>query len=160
MPELVEKLSTQLAGLGLMLVTAESCTGGMIGAAMTDRGGASAVYERGFITYSNEAKIESLGVPEDILQINGAVSAETALAMARGALAHSRAELVIAVTGIAGPAGGSEEKPVGTVFIAYGMRQNTLHCSQHHFTGDRAAIRRQIVDTALQQLLTFVSNLS
>jgi nicotinamide-nucleotide amidase len=160
MPGLVERLNTQLAGLSLMLVTAESCTGGMIGAAMTDRAGASIVYERGFITYSNEAKIEQLGVPPETLKTHGAVSAETALAMARGALNHSRAELVIAVTGIAGPDGGSPEKPVGTVFIAYGMRHNTIHCSQHHFAGDRAAIRQQTVETALQQLTTFVSNLS
>lgn len=160
MPDLVDKLGDKMRGLSLMLVTAESCTGGLIGAAITDRAGSSEIYECGFITYSNQAKQDALGVPAATLKQHGAVSAETALAMARGALARSHAELVIAVTGIAGPGGGGENKPVGTVFIAYGMRDNTIHCSQHHFNGDRAAVRRQTVDTALQHMLTFLSNLS
>ena len=143
-----------------MVATAESCTGGMIGAALTDLPGSSEIFERGFITYSNNAKQETLGVPPATLRDHGAVSAQTALAMARGALAHGRAELVVAVTGIAGPGGGSAEKPVGTVFIAYGMRGDTLHCAEHHFTGDRAAVRRHTVEAALQHLLTFVNNIA
>jgi nicotinamide-nucleotide amidase len=157
---LVEKLSIKLHGLGLMIVTAESCTGGMIGAALTHRAGASEIFESGFITYSNQAKQDMLGVSATTLRDHGAVSAETAVAMARGALAHSHAELAVAVTGIAGPSGGSDTKPVGTVFIAYGMRSDTIHCSEHHFTGDRGSVRQQTVMAALQHLLTYVSNIA
>lgn len=158
MPDLVDRLSTVLRGLGLMVATAESCTGGMIGAALTDRAGSSDIFERGFITYSNDAKREMLDVSAQTLRDHGAVSAETAVAMVRGALAHSRAELAVAVTGIAGPGGGSDDKPVGLVFIAYGTH-GEIHCSEHRFTGDRDAIRTQTVESALKHLLHFVENM-
>lgn len=155
----VERLSEKMRGLGLMVATAESCTGGMIGAALTDLAGSSEIFDRGFITYSNEAKEKMLGVPRVLLKEHGAVSAQVATAMARGALDHSRAELAVAVTGIAGPGGGSDEKPVGTVFIAYG-NHDTVHCTEHHFEGDRAAVRRQTVEAALAHLYSFVTKLA
>jgi nicotinamide-nucleotide amidase len=144
-----------------MLVTAESCTGGMIAAAITSRPGSSALFERGFVTYSNESKVELLGVPTDILREHGAVSARTALAMARGALNNSRADIAVSVTGIAGPDGGTAEKPVGLVYIGYGFRQEDLiECSEHRFEGDRDSIRRQSVDAALKHLLKFLDTLA
>ena len=107
----------------LMLATAESCTGGMIAAALTDIAGSSDVVERGFVTYSNEAKTEMLGVPADLIERVGAVSEEVAQAMAAGALAHAPVDLAIAVTGIAGPGGGSAEKPVGLVYLGIARRR-------------------------------------
>jgi nicotinamide-nucleotide amidase len=154
-----ERLSDKLRALGLMVATAESCTGGMIGAALTDLAGSSEIFERGFITYSNAAKEKMIGVPGALIREHGAVSAQVATAMARGALEQSRAELAVAVTGIAGPGGGSAEKPVGTVFIAYG-NADAIHCSEHHFQGDRAAVRQQTVAAALDHLLTFVNKLA
>jgi nicotinamide-nucleotide amidase len=159
MQELVEELSLALANLEFMLVTAESCTGGMIAAAITDRAGSSRVFERGFVTYSNDAKQELLDVPADTLKDHGAVSAQTALAMVRGALEHSRAELALSVTGIAGPGGATQGKPVGLIYIGYGMRGDALHSAEHHFEGDRASIRRQAVEAALQHMLDFVETL-
>lgn len=108
---------------GLLIVTAESCTGGLIAASLAAVPGASAVLERGFVTYSNEAKTELLGVPADLIAVRGAVSREVALAMAEGALKHSPAHIAVAVTGIAGPGGGSAEKPVGLVHIAVARRE-------------------------------------
>lgn len=110
---------------GIRVVTAESCTGGLIAAALTSVPGASAVLERGFVTYSNEAKTEMLGVPAELIQRVGAVSRDVALAMAEGALTHSRADIAVAVTGIAGPDGGTAEKPVGLVHIATAARDGT-----------------------------------
>ena len=113
---------------GLMIATAESCTGGLIGAALTSVAGSSDVVERGFITYSNEAKMELLGVPADSLAEHGAVSEVVARAMAEGALEHSRADIAVSVTGIAGPGGGTKEKPVGLVHLACARRENpTIH---------------------------------
>jgi nicotinamide-nucleotide amidase len=161
MRELVEQVSSKLENLSLMLVTAESCTGGMIAAAMTDRPGSSRVFERGFVTYSNDAKTELLGVSADILHQHGAVSARTAIAMARGALTHSRADISISVTGIAGPDGGTKEKPVGLVYIGYGFREEDLvECSEHRFDGDRDSIRRQSTEAALKHLLKFLDTLA
>ncbi len=117
-PILVEHVSDRLRNLGLMLATAESCTGGLIAAALTARAGSSEIFERGFVTYSNDSKIELLGVPAGVLRDHGAVSAQVSIAMARGALAHSRADLSLSVTGIAGPGGGSADKPVGTVWVS------------------------------------------
>jgi nicotinamide-nucleotide amidase len=137
---------------GKMLVTAESCTGGMIAAALTDIAGSSAVVERGFVTYSNEAKIELLGVPVALIAAKGAVSLEVAAAMAEGALAHSHAHVAVSVTGIAGPGGGSVEKPVGLVWfgLSAGGRTTTDHAI---FAGNRASVRRQATEKALALLL-------
>lgn len=161
MSDLVEQVSRKLVDLSLMLVTAESCTGGMVAAAITSRPGSSALFERGFVTYSNESKTELLGIPPDVLREHGAVSARTAIAMARGALNNSRADVSVSVTGIAGPGGGSTEKPVGLVYIGYGFRQEDLvECSEHRFEGDRDSIRRQSVEAALKHLLKFIDSLA
>jgi len=135
---------------GLTLVTAESCTGGLIAGLLTEFPGSSDVVERGFVTYSNDAKREILGVPATTLASHGAVSPETAEAMAQGALAASRADLAIAVTGIAGPGGGSEEKPVGLVYVAVAWRGGGAADAECRF-GDigRAEIRTATVRTAL-----------
>jgi nicotinamide-nucleotide amidase len=154
-----EILSEKLRGIGLMLVTAESCTGGLLGAALTDLPGSSDVFERGYITYSNEAKRELLGVSSDLLKKYGAVSAEAAAAMARGAIRHSRAELALSVTGIAGPGGDTPEKPVGLVYIGYGIKDGAIQTAEHRFEGDRASIRKQTVEAALKHLIKFVEAL-
>ena len=156
MPDLAEQLQATLIRQALMLATAESCTGGMLAAALTDLPGASLVFERGFVTYSNEAKVQMLGVPPITLQTCGAVSAETARDMAAGALANSRAQFAIATTGIAGPGGGSKEKPVGTVYISCGRSGGLIHAGRFDFTGDRAAIRRQTVEAALSEALRYL----
>jgi nicotinamide-nucleotide amidase len=137
---------------GMRIVTAESCTGGLIAACLTEIAGSSDVVERGFVTYSNEAKTEMLGVPTTTLQEHGAVSSHTAKAMAAGALTHSRADVAVAVTGIAGPGGGSAAKPVGLVYIAAQRRDHTAEIERHMFTGDRNAIRMESVAAALDLL--------
>lgn len=135
---------------GLMIATAESCTGGMIVAALTDIAGSSAVVDRGFVTYSNEAKMEMLGVSEATLKAHGAVSRETALEMAAGALAHSRASLALAVTGIAGPGGGSAEKPVGLVWFGIARKGMPAEAEFRLFEDKgRDFIRDETVRTAL-----------
>ena len=139
----------------IMLATAESCTGGMIAAALTDIGGSSDVVERGFVTYSNEAKTEMLGVEMPLIESLGAVSQEVALAMVAGALAHSRAGVAVAVTGVAGPGGGSPEKPVGLVHIAAQRRGRKPHHRECRF-GDigRAGVRHATVLAALDLVMT------
>ncbi len=137
---------------GLKIATAESCTGGMIAAALTAIAGSSDVFERGWVTYSNEAKAESLGVPAATLAAHGAVSAETAEAMAKGALHRARAQVAVAVTGIAGPGGGSPEKPVGLVFIGLARKDGWVQVERCDFTGDRDAVRRQTLERALTHL--------
>lgn len=143
-------------GKGVKIVTAESCTGGMITATLTDIAGSSAVFERGFVTYSNEAKVESLGVNPSLITQHGAVSSQVAVAMAQGALKHSKADVAVAVTGIAGPDGGTPTKPVGTVFIAVASARdgNVEEC---HFNGDRASVRQQSVAKALDMLEALIS---
>lgn len=137
----------------MRLVTAESCTGGMIAAAMTDRSGSSAVFERGFVTYSNESKMEELGVQPSTIESFGAVSSQCAIEMAQGALRSSCADIAISVTGIAGPTGGLPEKPVGLVFIGIATRNKTPHAFKHIFDGNRTAVRQQSVETALKHLI-------
>jgi nicotinamide-nucleotide amidase len=134
---------------GEKLVTAESCTGGWVGQCCTAIAGSSDWYERGFITYSNEAKQEALGVAAELLASRGAVCEATARAMASGALAHSRADWALAITGIAGPAGGSASKPVGTVWFAWAGPQGLVEAERCQFLGDRAAVRAAAVDHAL-----------
>ncbi|MFC4625018.1 CinA family protein [Daeguia caeni] len=139
---------------GLMVATAESCTGGMIAAALTDIAGSSDVVDRGFVTYSNEAKNEMIGVPMELINSVGAVSREVAIAMAEGALRHSRADITIAVTGIAGPGGGSEEKPVGLVHMACAHKNHpTRHRKCRFGARTRAEIRHATVLAALDLVL-------
>ena len=135
---------------GMMIATAESCTGGMIIAALTDIAGSSAVVDRGFITYSNDAKIDMLGVSQETLKAHGAVSRETALEMAAGALAHSRASLALAVTGVAGPGGGSPEKPVGLVWFGVARKGMPVEAEFRLFEDKgRDFVRHETVRTAL-----------
>lgn len=149
------QISLELLKHSHLLATAESCSGGMIAAACTDLAGSSQWFERGFVTYSNAAKVEMLGVPAALIEQEGAVSEAVARAMANGALAHSQAHVSLAVTGVAGPTGGSEAKPVGTVWFAWCVNGET-HSEMQHFAGDRAAIRTATVRYALQRLLGFL----
>lgn len=151
-PELAGQLAALLQAQGWLLATAESCTGGMISAACTDLAGSSNWFERGFVTYSNEAKTELLGVPAPLIARHGAVSEEVARAMASGALERSRAQVAVAVTGVAGPTGGSAAKPVGTVWFAFALPRR-LVSEVRRFDGDRAAVRSATVRHALQRLL-------
>ena len=145
----VRSLGDALRARGTMLATAESCTGGLIAAACTAVAGSSDWFERGFVTYSNAAKTELLGVDEALIQTHGAVSAEVACAMAEGALAHSKAGLAVAVTGIAGPGGATPGKPVGLVHMAAARRGGrTIHLARV-FPGDRAEVRAATVDAVL-----------
>lgn len=160
MQDLIENLSMKLKGLGLMLATAESCTGGLIAAALTGRPGCSSIFERGFVTYSNESKMELLDVPKDMLTKHGAVSAQVATAMVKGAIAHSRAELAVSVTGIAGPDGGSPDKPVGLVYIGYGNKAGVVEVVEHRFKGNRDDVRKQTVEAAFRHLVKFVDNMA
>jgi nicotinamide-nucleotide amidase len=143
-----KQLGEMLLHQQMKLVTAESCTGGGVASAVTEIPGSSAWFERGFVTYSNESKIELLGVPETTIERYGAVSEETALAMAEGALKNSHAQIAISITGIAGPDGGSAEKPVGTVWFGFANQQQSTAVLQC-FQGDRCDIRRQAVEFAL-----------
>jgi len=159
---LAEQLFVRLQENSLKLVSAESCTGGWVAKLLTDIAGSSVVFDRGWVTYSNAAKRDELAVSTDILARYGAVSREAALAMSAGALANTRANLSVAITGIAGPDGGTVDKPVGTVWFAWGRTlagtfggEAEMHC----FTGDRDAVRRQAVETALTGLLQRISNI-
>ena len=157
MHSLVEELSLLLAQKNMRLVTAESCTGGMIAAAMTDRSGSSSIFERGYITYSNESKIEELGVKSETIESHGAVSEETAREMAQGALKHSHADIALSVTGIAGPNGGTREKPVGLVYIGIALQNQQPHAVKNLFDGDRTTIRQATVEKALELLIEKLS---
>ena len=144
---------------GIMLATAESCTGGMIAAALTDIAGSSTVVDRGFVTYSNESKQDMLGVKAETLARFGAVSAETAREMAEGALAHSRAGIAVSVTGIAGPGGGSAEKPVGLVWFGLAQAGQPVHSEHRVFkNADRAEVRQAACRHALQMLETALAD--
>ncbi len=145
-------LARALRSRGWRLATAESCTGGLIAAACTAVAGSSDWLEGGWVTYSNEAKSRWLGVPAELIERQGAVSEAVALAMARGALSGSQAQLSVAVTGIAGPGGAVPGKPVGTVWLAWGTAQ-ALQAECLHLPGDRDAVRSATVDAALQRLL-------
>jgi nicotinamide-nucleotide amidase len=151
--DLSQKVGEALSRKGAKLVTAESCTGGWVAQVVTSVPGSSAWFERGFVTYSNDAKHEALGVPRDVLRRHGAVSEETARAMALGALAHSRGTLALSITGVAGPAGGSAEKPVGTVCFGWVAKGGEALTQTRLFEGDREAVRRQSVVHALEKVL-------
>ena len=153
----LEVLAAQVGALlranGQKLATAESCTGGWVAQCLTAIAGSSMWFERGFVTYSNEAKHEMLGVEVETLNAHGAVSEATAAAMATGALRHSDADWALSITGIAGPDGGSPEKPVGTVCFGWAGREAGVEVDTRHFAGDREAIRRQSVEFALRGLV-------
>lgn len=152
MPDMALRVAERLTGLKWMLSTAESCTGGMIAAHCTDLAGSSAWFDRGFITYSNEAKAQMLGVPNELIAIHGAVSEPVALAMALGAVYWSGAQASIAVTGVAGPSGGSPEKPVGTVWLAWCIN-GIVSAEIKHFAGNRNQVRQATVKHALLGLI-------
>ena len=150
---LVVELAQPCLERKLVCATAESCTGGMISAAITDLSGSSLWFDRAFVTYTNQAKQEMLGVPELTLAKFGAVSAPTAAAMVNGVLAHSQADLAVAVTGIAGPTGGTPDKPVGTVYIAFKRRHDSqCYVKRHLFAGNRDEVRTATTKEALQGL--------
>jgi nicotinamide-nucleotide amidase len=140
---------------GLMIATAESCTGGLIAATLTEIAGSSAAFSRGYVTYSNAAKTEMLGVPAALIEAHGAVSEEVARAMAEGAIVS--ADIAIAVTGIAGPGGATPGKPVGLVHFGLAMRGRPTRTEDHIFEGDRTAVRRATVDQALTMLINVLT---
>lgn len=150
-------LAAQVGGLlkahGMMLATAESCTGGGVAQAVTDVAGSSAWFDRGFVTYSNLSKQQMLGVAEATLVQHGAVSEATVREMVAGALKHSNAGFALAVSGIAGPDGGTPDKPVGTVCFAWGIRHGAVYSQRHQLSGDRAEVRAQSVRIALQGVI-------
>ena len=150
---LAQRLATALLAHQASMATAESCTGGWIAKVLTDIAGSSAWFERGFVSYSNEAKQELLDVSASTLRQHGAVSAATVTEMAQGALLRSHAQHAVAVSGVAGPSGGSIEKPVGTVWIAWAQQDAPVRCQHFLFPGNREQIRRATVVEALQGLL-------
>ena len=152
MDALAQKLGARLKGAGAKLVTAESCTGGWAAQVVTSVAGSSAWFECGFVTYSNQAKRELLGVRDDTLQEYGAVSEETAREMAQGALRRGRGTVALAVTGVAGPGGGSPTKPVGMVCFAWASGRS-VRSETRQFSGDRESVRRQSVIRALEGVL-------
>lgn len=151
---LLDRAITLLRRGGDRLATAESCTGGMVASAFVDAPGASDIFERGYVAYSNEAKIELLTVPKTYIHSFGAVSAETAKAMAEGAALASHATVALSTTGIAGPTGGTQEKPTGLVYIAFAVRNKGVYtyCRKYLFKGDRTSVRRQTTEAAIRLL--------
>ena len=160
--DLTQTLASMLIAKDWKIALAESCTGGLVCATLTDLAGSSEWFERGFITYSNEAKTECLGVPAELIESFGAVSEEVALAMASGALQASSANVAISITGIAGPSGGSPKKPVGTVCFGWAIQNNSTEsrviCRTLHFDGDRSSIREQAKNYALAELIALLRN--
>lgn len=154
MQDLVDQLGKALVARGIMLAVAESCTGGLLAATITHRAGASKFFDRGFITYSNAAKTQMLGVDPEDIHAHGAVSPEVAEAMARGALKHSGAGLAVSITGIAGPGGESFEKPVGLVYFGYALRGGSSGTLKHNFSGNREQIQTAATITALKHLIS------
>jgi nicotinamide-nucleotide amidase len=156
--ELAERLGYSLKAKGYKIATAESCTGGLIAALITEIPGSSAWFDRGFVTYSNNAKVDMLSVNPETLVNFGAVSAETAAEMVAGALANSEADWAIAVTGTAGPDGGSEKKPVGTVYVAWQSKDGISKVERLSLSGNRHQIRQQTVENALNGILMICSD--
>lgn len=149
---LSEALGQKLKAAGKVLATAESCTGGGVSAAITEIAGSSEWFDRAFVTYSNSAKMEMLGVNVDTLESYGAVSEPVVKEMVLGALANSQANIAVSISGIAGPGGGSEEKPVGTVCFGWADSKGWLKVATYHLSGDRSQVRQQAVETALKVL--------
>jgi len=160
MDELAIQVGDALKSHGLMLVTAESCTGGGVAHAITDVAGSSAWFERGFVTYSNLSKQQMLGVTEATLKQHGAVSEATVREMVAGALSNSAAQVALAVSGIAGPDGGIADKPVGTVWLAWGMKGGETQAQRHYIAGDRAEVRAKAVIIALQGVINILNKLT
>jgi nicotinamide-nucleotide amidase len=157
---LAARVGEMLKSQGFMLATAESCTGGGVAQAVTEIPGSSDWFERGFVTYANAAKVEMLGVSQETLGLHGAVSEAAVREMAEGALRHSHAHISLAVSGIAGPGGGTPEKPVGLVWFAWSQRNGVTHARKHLLNGNRAEIRAQSVRIALQGLLDIGNSLT
>ncbi len=155
--ELARRVGESLAARGLILTSAESCTGGWVAKVITDIPGSSTWFDRGFVTYTDEAKRQMLGVGVRTLEEQGAVSEATVCEMSEGALAHSSADVALSISGIAGPGGGSAQKPVGTVCFAWSSRSRGTAVRRKHFRGDREAVRRQSVIYALEKLLEIIS---
>ena len=155
--ELAQQVGDALLARGWLFATAESCTGGGIAAALTDIAGSSQWFERGFVTYSNQAKQDMLGVRDETLASHGAVSESTVREMVLGALAQSRAQVAVAVSGIAGPGGATPDKPVGLVYLAWSIAGDEPRISTRHFDGDRSAVRAQTVTCALQGVLELLN---
>jgi nicotinamide-nucleotide amidase len=160
MENLVAQVGGALKSHGMMLATAESCTGGGVAQAITEVAGSSAWFERGFVTYSNLSKQQMLGVRETTLKQYGAVSEMTVRELVAGALANSAAQVALAVTGIAGPDGGTVDKPVGTVWFAWGIKHGETHAQRHQLGGNRAEVRAQAVHIALQGLIDLLNQSS
>lgn len=158
METLLARMVAALQAKHWMLTTAESCTGGAIAKACTDLAGSSAWFERGFVTYSNESKQEMLGVPAATLAEHGAVSEAVTAAMATGALLHSRAQVAVSVSGIAGPGGGTTTKPVGMVCFGWVARDGKVRTATQYFDGDREAVRYQAVQYALHGVLQILAD--
>ncbi len=152
---LAEALGHELLNRGMRVTVAESCTGGGVAASITDVAGSSAWFERGFVTYSNRAKTDMLGVPAELIDDFGAVSGPVVERMLEGALKADRADLGVAISGIAGPGGGSDEKPVGTVWFAWGSADQ-WHAERYHFPGSRAEVRAAAVRHALSMMLAWL----
>lgn len=157
---LAGQVAKHLLATHSVLSVAESCTGGLIAATLTEIAGSSAWFDRGFVTYSNAAKVDMLGVQSGTLELYGAVSEPCALEMAQGVIRNSLADCAIAVTGIAGPTGGSIEKPLGSVYLAWIIKRGAAHCELCHFKGSRAEVRLQSVNRALNYLLAELQSLS
>ncbi|MDQ5768924.1 CinA family protein [Thiothrix subterranea] len=158
MEVLLAQVAAALQAKGWLLTTAESCTGGWIAKLCTDLVGSSVWFERGFVTYSNEAKQEMLGVPVPTLAEHGAVSEAVTAAMATGALLHSRAQVAVSVSGIAGPGGGTTTKPVGMVCFGWAAQDGTVRTATQYFDGDREAVRYQAVQYALHGVLQILAD--
>lgn len=156
MQDLVEHLSILLGARQWKVSVAESCTGGLLAAAITHRPGASSIFDRGYVTYSNDAKMECLGVQAATLEKYGAVSDQTAEEMALGVLAHSKADIAISITGIAGPDGGSHDKPVGLVYFGYALKGGSSGSLHENFAGNREQIRGRAATTALKNLISIL----
>lgn len=156
---ILQQLADALQQRGWMLATAESCTGGMIAAACTELPGSSNWFDRGFVTYSNDAKTEMLGVPAALIAEHGAVSEAVVRAMAQGAIAHSKAQVSVAVSGVAGPGGGTPEKPVGTVWVAWQIAARTYRECMH-WPGERSTVRQHATQHVLQRLYLYLNQIS
>lgn len=153
-----EELLTICKTKKILVATAESCTGGMVSSAITDIPGSSEIFDRGFITYSNEAKMEMLGVQAEIIDKYGAVSKETAIAMAEGAIKKSRADISVSITGIAGPGGGSDEKPVGLIYFGFSGRKMAAKHEKHIFDGNRQQVRQKATLQAIEILIKLANS--
>ncbi|MGC2459026.1 MAG: CinA family protein [Gallionellaceae bacterium] len=159
MDMLAVQVGELLKSHGMMLATAESCTGGEVAMAITEIAGSSAWFERGFVTYANAAKVEMLGVRQSTLDQHGAVSELTVREMAEGALQHSHAHVALAVSGVAGPSGGTPDKPVGTVWFAWSLRDGATRAQMQHLSGNRSGIRALATRIALQGVIDLLNGL-